>query len=89
MTRESRFGALAADARWPVWASLRLYRGLGVSYWFFAQGRNSLTSQWSKEQVKDIEDQVGIITMKSSIWVKLTLANKINKILSFQFIISF
>lgn len=47
--------------------SLRLYRGLGVSYWFFAQGRNSLTSQWSKEQVKDIEDQVGIITMKS-VW---------------------
>lgn len=47
--------------------SLRLYRGLGVSYWFFAQGRNSLTSQWSREQVKDIEDQVGIITMKS-VW---------------------
>ena len=47
--------------------SLRLYRGLGVSYWFFAQGRNSLTSQWSREQVKDIEDQVGILTMKS-VW---------------------
>jgi type IV secretion system protein VirD4 len=47
--------------------SLRLYRGLGVSYWFFSQGRHALTSQWSKEQVKDIEDQVGIITMKS-VW---------------------
>jgi type IV secretion system protein VirD4 len=47
--------------------SLRLYRGLGVSYWFFSQGRHALTSQWSREQVKDIEDQVGIITMKS-VW---------------------
>lgn len=48
--------------------SLRLYRGLGVSYWFFAQGRNSLASQWSKEQVKDIEDQVGIIITMKSVW---------------------
>jgi type IV secretion system protein VirD4 len=47
--------------------SLRLYRGLGVSYWFFSQGRHALTSQWTLEQVKDIEDQVGIITMKS-VW---------------------
>ena len=47
--------------------SLRLYRGLGVSYWFFSQGRHALTSQWSREQVKDIEDQVGILTMKS-VW---------------------
>lgn len=47
--------------------ALRLYRGLGISYWFFAQGRHALTSQWSKEQVKDIEDQVGIMTMKS-VW---------------------
>lgn len=47
--------------------SLRLYRGLGVSYWFFSQGRHALTSQWGKEAVKDIEDQVGIITMKS-VW---------------------
>lgn len=47
--------------------ALRLYRGLGISYWFFSQGRHALTSQWSREQVKDIEDQVGIITMKS-VW---------------------
>ena len=47
--------------------ALRLYRGLGISYWLFSQGRHALTSQWSKEQVKDIEDQVGIITMKS-VW---------------------
>ncbi len=47
--------------------ALRLYRGLGISYWLFSQGRHALTSQWSREQVKDIEDQVGIITMKS-VW---------------------
>ncbi|MBK9268085.1 MAG: type IV secretory system conjugative DNA transfer family protein [Sphingomonadales bacterium] len=59
------FAEPAARAQHPALAAA--LSGLGVSYWFFAQGRNSLTSQWSKEQVKDIEDQVGIITMKS-VW---------------------
>jgi type IV secretion system protein VirD4 len=47
--------------------SLRLHRSLGIQFWFFAQGRHSMTGKWSKEEVKEIEDQVGCTLMKS-VW---------------------
>jgi type IV secretion system protein VirD4 len=47
--------------------SLRLHRSLGIQFWFFAQGRHSMTGKWSKEEVKEIEDQVGITLLKS-VW---------------------
>jgi type IV secretion system protein VirD4 len=47
--------------------SLRLHRSLGIQFWFFAQGRHSMNGKWSKEEVKEIEDQVGCTLMKS-VW---------------------
>ena len=47
--------------------SLRLHRSLGIQFWFFAQGRHSMTGKWSKEEVKEIEDQVGCTLLKS-VW---------------------
>lgn len=47
--------------------SLRLHRSLGIQYFFFAQGRHSMTGKWSKEEVKEIEDQVGCTILKS-VW---------------------
>ncbi len=47
--------------------SLRLHRSLGIQFWFFAQGRHSMTDKWSKEDVKEIEDQVGCTLLKS-VW---------------------
>jgi type IV secretion system protein VirD4 len=47
--------------------SLRLHRSLGLQFWFFAQGRHSMNGKWSKEEVKEIEDQVGCTLMKS-VW---------------------
>ena len=47
--------------------SLRLHRSLGIQYFFFAQGRHSMTGKWSKDEVKEIEDQVGCTILKS-VW---------------------
>jgi type IV secretion system protein VirD4 len=47
--------------------SLRLHRSLGIQFWFFAQGRHSMTGKWSKDEIKEIEDQVGCTLMKS-VW---------------------
>ena len=46
-----------------IMKALRLYRGRGLQLWFFAQGRYSLEDRWSKEAVKEIEDQAAIFTM--------------------------
>jgi len=43
--------------------ALRLYAGRGVQLWFFSQGRYSMEARWSKEAVKEIEDQASIFTM--------------------------
>ncbi|MCW2368825.1 type IV secretory system conjugative DNA transfer family protein [Sphingobium sp. B11D3D] len=43
--------------------ALRLYRGRGIQLWFFSQGRYSMEGRWSKEAVKEIEDQAAIFTM--------------------------
>lgn len=47
--------------------SLRLHRSLGIQFWFFAQGRHSMTGKWAKDEVLEIEDQVGCTLMKS-VW---------------------
>jgi type IV secretion system protein VirD4 len=41
--------------------ALRLYRGKGIQLWFFAQGRYSMEERWSREAVKEIEDQASIL----------------------------
>jgi type IV secretion system protein VirD4 len=43
--------------------ALRLYRGRGIQLWIFSQGRYSMEGRWSKEAVKEIEDQAAIFTM--------------------------
>jgi type IV secretion system protein VirD4 len=43
--------------------ALRLYRGRGIQLWFFSQGRFSLEERWSREAVKEFEDQAAILTM--------------------------
>lgn len=47
-----------------IMKALRVYREKGVQLWFFAQGRFSLTDRWSREAVKEFEDQAAIITFK-------------------------
>ena len=47
--------------------SLRLHRSLGLQYWFFAQGRHSMTGKWSGDEVREIEDQVGC-TIYRNVW---------------------
>lgn len=47
--------------------SLRLHRSLGIQFWFFAQGRHSMTGKWGRDDVKEIEDQVGCTLLKS-VW---------------------
>lgn len=46
-----------------IMKALRLYAGKGIQLWFFSQGRYSLEARWSKEAVKEIEDQAAIFTM--------------------------
>jgi type IV secretion system protein VirD4 len=48
-----------------IMKALRLYRGKGVQLWFFAQGRFSMAERWSREAVKEFEDQSAVITMKN------------------------
>jgi type IV secretion system protein VirD4 len=43
--------------------ALRLYRGRGIQLWIFSQGRFSMESRWSREAVKEFEDQAAIFTM--------------------------
>lgn len=43
--------------------ALQLYRGKGIQLWIFSQGRYSLESRWSKDRVKEFEDQAAIFTM--------------------------
>jgi type IV secretion system protein VirD4 len=45
--------------------ALRVYREKGVQLWFFAQGRYSLASAWSKEAIKEFEDMAGVMTLKN------------------------
>ena len=47
--------------------SLRLHRSLGIQFWFFAQGRHSMTGKWTRDEVKEIEDQVGC-TIYRNVW---------------------
>lgn len=47
--------------------SLRLHRSLGLQYAFFVQGRHSLGGFWSRDEVKEIEDQVGC-TIYRQVW---------------------
>lgn len=39
---------------------LRLYRGRGCQLWVFAQGRFSMEGQWSRDEVREFEDQAAI-----------------------------
>jgi type IV secretion system protein VirD4 len=48
-----------------VMKALRLYRGKGVQLWFFAQGRHSMEGKWSRDAVKEIEDQAAVMTVKN------------------------
>ncbi|WP_081331682.1 type IV secretory system conjugative DNA transfer family protein [Sphingobium yanoikuyae] len=48
-----------------IMKALRLYRGKGIQLWFFAQGRFSMAEKWSREAVKEFEDQAAVITMKN------------------------
>lgn len=41
--------------------ALRLYRGKGLNLWMFSQGRYSLESRWSREMVREFEDQAQIL----------------------------
>ena len=41
--------------------ALRLYRGKGIQLWFFSQGRYSMEERWSREAVKEFEDQASIL----------------------------
>ncbi|WP_288805593.1 type IV secretory system conjugative DNA transfer family protein [uncultured Novosphingobium sp.] len=43
--------------------ALRLYRGRGIQLWIFSQGRFSMESRWSREAVKEFEDQAAVFTM--------------------------
>lgn len=40
--------------------ALRLYRGKGLNLWIFSQGRYSLEARWSREMVREFEDQAAI-----------------------------
>ncbi len=50
--------------RMPVFEkALRLYRGFGVQFWVFVQGRHSLRGVYGQEIAKDIEDQAEVLQM--------------------------
>lgn len=44
-----------------IMKALRLYRGKGIQLWFYAQGRFSLEGRWSREAVKEFEDQASLM----------------------------
>lgn len=46
-----------------IMKALRLYRGKGIQLWFFSQGRYSMEGRWSRDAVKEFEDQAAIFTM--------------------------
>jgi len=46
-----------------IMKALRLYRGKGIQLWFFSQGRYSMEGRWSRDAVKEFEDQAAIVTM--------------------------
>lgn len=48
-----------------VMKALRLYRGKGIQLWLFAQGRFSMEGRWSREAVKEFEDQAAVMTLKN------------------------
>jgi type IV secretion system protein VirD4 len=48
-----------------IMKALRLYRGKGIQLWFFAQGRFSMEGRWSREAVKEFEDQAAVMTLKN------------------------
>lgn len=45
--------------------ALRVYRAKGVQLWLFAQGRFSMEGRWSRDAVKEFEDQASVMTLKS------------------------
>jgi type IV secretion system protein VirD4 len=45
--------------------AVRVYRAMGIQPWFFAQGRFSMEGKWSRDAVKEFEDQAAIMTLKS------------------------
>lgn len=47
-----------------IMKTLRLYQGKGIQLWFFAQGRFSMEDRWSRDAVKEIEDQAAVTTYK-------------------------
>lgn len=47
-----------------IMKALRVYREKGIQLWFFAQGRFSMEGKWSREAVKEFEDQAAILMLK-------------------------
>lgn len=45
--------------------ALRVYRAKGIQLWFFAQGRFSMEGKWSRDAVKEFEDQAAIMTLRA------------------------
>lgn len=45
-----------------IMKALRLYRGRNLQLWLFGQGRNSMRARWSADDVREFEDQAGILT---------------------------
>lgn len=43
-----------------IMKALRLYRGKGIQLWIFSQGRYSMEGRWSRDAVKEFEDQSAI-----------------------------
>jgi type IV secretion system protein VirD4 len=48
-----------------IMKALRLYRGKGIQLWIFSQGRFSMEDRWSREAVKEFEDQASVMTLKN------------------------
>ena len=48
-----------------IMKALRVYRARGVQLWLFAQGRFSMEGRWSRDAVKEFEDQAAVMTLKS------------------------
>lgn len=44
-----------------VMKALRLYRGKGIQLWIFSQGRFSMEGRWSRDAVKEFEDQAAVL----------------------------
>lgn len=45
--------------------ALRVYRSKGIQLFIFAQGRFSLEGRWSRDSVKEFEDQAAVLLLKN------------------------